>query len=70
MIVHQYFDHFPSFLVEEDHDIRSRSQLSKEQNMDPEISPLFQKAVSETDLAQDPIFFHIRNGILMRIALS
>ena len=59
-------DHFPSSLVEEDHDIRSRSQLSKEQNKDPEISPLFQKAVSETDLAQDPICFYIKNGILMR----
>ena len=59
-------DHFPSSLVEEDHDIRSRSQLSKEQHKDPEISPLFQKAVSETDLAQDPDCFHIKNGILMR----
>ena len=59
-------DHFPSSLVEKGHDIRSRSQLSKEQNKDPEISPLFQKAVSETDLAQDPICFYIKNGILMR----
>ena len=59
-------DHFPSSLVEEDHDIRSRSQLSKEQHKDPEILPLFQKAVSETDLAQDPICFYIKNGILMR----
>ena len=59
-------DHFPSSLVEEDYDIRSRSQLSKEQHKDPEISPLFQKVVSETDLAQDPICFYIKNGILMR----
>ena len=59
-------DHFPSSLVEEDHDIRSRSQLSKEQHKDPEILPLFQKAVSETDLAQDPICFYIKNGMLMR----
>ena len=59
-------DHFPSSLVEEGHDIRSRSQLSKEQHKDPEISPLFQKVVSETDLAQDPICFYIKNGILMR----
>ena len=36
-------DHFPSSLVEEGHDIRSRSQLSKEQHKDPEISPLFTK---------------------------
>ena len=59
-------DHFPSSLVEENHDIRSRSQLSKEQHKDPEISLLFQKAVSETDLAQDPICFYITNGTLMR----
>ena len=50
-------DHFPSSLVEEDHDIKSRSLLSKEQHKDPEVSPLFQKAVSETDLAQDPTPF-------------
>ena len=59
-------DHFPSSSVEEGHDIRSRSQLSKEQHKDPKISPLFQKAVSETDLVQDPICFYIKNGILMR----
>ena len=59
-------DHFPSSLVEEDNDIGSRSQLSKEQHKDPEISPLFHKAVSETDLAQDTICFYIKNGMLMR----
>ena len=52
-------DHFPSPLVEEDHDITSRSQLSIEQHKDSEISKLFQKAVSETDLAQDPICFFL-----------
>ena len=59
-------DHFPSSLVEEDHDIRSRSQLSKETQKELEILSLFQKAVSEVDLAQDPICFYIKNGILMR----
>ena len=64
-------DYFPSFLVEEDHDIRSRSQLSKEQHKDPEISPLFHKVVSETDLAQDPICFYIKNfNIDEKMALS
>ena len=53
-------DHFPSSLVEEDHDIRSRSQLSKDQHKDPEISPLFQKVVSETDLAQDLSVFTLK----------
>ena len=59
-------DHFPLSLVGEEHDIRSRSQLSKDQHKKPEISPLFQKAASETDLVRDPICFYIRNGILMR----
>ena len=59
-------EYFPSSSVEEDHDIRSRLQLSKEQHKDPEISPLFQKAASKTDLAQDPICFYIKNEILMR----
>ena len=49
-------NHFPSSFFE-DHDITSRSQLSKEQHKDPKISPLFQTAASETDLAQDPICF-------------
>ena len=40
----QVSDHFLSSLVEEDHDIRSRSQLSMEQHKDPEISPFFQKS--------------------------
>ena len=43
-------NHFSSSLVEKDNDIRSRSQISEEQHKDPEISPLFHKAVSETDL--------------------
>ena len=53
-------DHFPSSLVEEDHDIRSKTQLSKEQHKDPDISPLFYKVVNETDLAQDPFRFYIK----------
>ena len=65
--VYKYrMDHFPSSLVEECHNIRSRSQLSKEQHKDPEISPLFQKVISETDLPQDPICLYIENGILIR----
>ena len=56
-------DQFPSPLVEEDHDIRSLSQLSEGQHKDPEISPLFKKAGSETDLAQIAIcFFYIKTG--------
>ena len=59
-------NHFSSSLVEEDHDIRSRSQLSEEQHKDKEISSLLEKSVIETDLAQDHICFYIKNGILMR----
>ena len=59
-------DHFPLSLVEEDHDIWSRSQLSMEQHKNPNISSLFQKAVSKTDLTNDPICLNIQNGILMR----
>ena len=58
--------HFPlSIIVEEEYDIRSRSKLCQEQHKDPELSPLFQKAISETDLTKDSICFYIRTGILM-----
>ena len=36
-------DYSPSSLVEENHDIRSRSLLSKKRHKDPDISPLFKK---------------------------
>ena len=62
-------NHFPSSLFG-DHGIRSRSQLSTEHHKGPEISPLFQKAVSRTDLVQDPSCCYIKNGLLMRIWLS
>ena len=58
-------NHFPLSLVEEGHEIRSMPQLSKEQHKDPKISPLFHKAVSETDLAQHPFGFYIKNGLWM-----
>ena len=63
-------DHFPSSLVKEGHDIRSRSQLYKKQHKDPEILQLLQKAVSETDLAQDPICFALKWNIDEKMALS
>ena len=53
-------DHFPSSSVEEGHDIKSRSQLCQEQHKDPQISPLSQKVISETDLAEEPICFYIK----------
>ncbi|MES9950010.1 MAG: RNase H-like domain-containing protein [Candidatus Thiodiazotropha sp.] len=59
-------DHSSLILPDQGHDIKSRSQLSKEQHSDPEISPLFQKAISDVELAQDPICYYIKNGILMR----
>ena len=39
-------DHFSSLLMENDHDIRSRSQLSEEQHTDPGILTLFKKKLS------------------------
>ena len=41
------FDHSPSFSNDHGHDLLSRSQLCKEQHSDPEISPLFERALDE-----------------------
>ena len=37
-------DYSPSSLVEDNHDIRSRSLLSKKRHKDPDISPLFKNS--------------------------
>ena len=59
-------DHFPSSLVEEDHAIRSRSQLSKEQHKDPEIYPLFQKA-SVKRLHDGRSDFRLNDGTILNL---
>ena len=52
--------YFPlNIMVEEEYDLRSRSKLGQEQHKDPELSPLFQKAISKTDLTEDSICFFL-----------
>ena len=60
--------HYSSLLNDQGqgHDLVSRSQLCKEQHNDPEISPLFQKAFDEKEIDQVPVFFYVKNDILMR----
>jgi hypothetical protein len=43
-----------------------RQSLVVEQEKDPEISCLFQRAVSETEATEVPVCYFIKNGILMR----
>ena len=47
-------------------DQQSRSQLCKEQNSDPEISPLFDRALGENEISQVPVCYYVKNDILMR----
>ena len=44
----------------------SKSNLIKEQQNDPEISVLYQKAPDELDTAEDPVCYFIKDGVLMR----
>ena len=44
----------------------SRSQLCKEQHSDPEISPLFDRALDENKMSQVPVCYYVKNDILMR----
>ena len=44
----------------------SRSQLCKEQHSDPEISPLFDRALDESEMSQVPVCYYLKNDILMR----
>ena len=44
----------------------SRSQLGKEQHNDPEISPLFERALDDNDMSQVPVCYHLKNDIFMR----
>ena len=49
-----------------DAELNSRSHLIAEQHRDPEISPLFQRAVNENEVSQNPVCFFTKNGVLMR----
>ena len=44
----------------------SRSQLCKQQHSDPEISPLFERALDENEISQVPVCYYVKNDILMR----
>ena len=41
----------PSISNDQSHDQLSRSQLCKEQHSDPEISPLFERALDENEIS-------------------
>ena len=44
----------------------SRSHLVTEQYKDPEISCLFQRAVDESEISNNPVCYFVQNGVLMR----
>ena len=44
----------------------SRSQLCTEQHSDPEISPLFDRALDENEMSQVPDCYYVKNDISMR----
>ena len=56
----------PSISTDQGHDQLSRSQLYKEQHSDPEISPLFDRALDENEMSQVPVCYYVKNDILMR----
>ena len=53
-------------IFDQGHDQMSRSQLCQEQHSDPEISPLFERALDENEISQVPVCFYVKNDILMR----
>ena len=38
----------------------SRSQLCQEQHSDPEISPLFERALDENEISRVPVCFYVK----------
>ena len=44
----------------------SWSQLCKEQHSDPEITPLFNRALDENEMSQVPASYYVKNDILIR----
>lgn len=44
----------------------SKTQLITEQHNDSEISSLFDRAVNETEIIENPVCYYIKSGILMR----
>ena len=44
----------------------STSQLIAEQHQDPEVSPIFSRSVSESEVSQNPTCYFTKNGVLMK----
>ena len=42
------------------------TQLCEEQHSDTEISPLFERALDESEMSQVPVCYNVKNDILMR----
>ena len=42
------------------------SQLCKEQASDPEILPLFERALDEKEISQVPVCYYVKTDIMMR----
>ena len=47
----------PSIVIDQGQDQMSRSQLCQEQHSDPEILPLFERALDEIEISQVPVCF-------------
>ena len=45
----------------------STSQPIAEQHEDPEVSPIFSRSVSESEVSQNPTCYFTKNGVLMRM---
>ena len=50
----------PSISNDKGHDQLSRSQLCQEQHSDPEISPLFDRALDENEMSQVPVCYYVK----------
>ncbi len=48
------------------HETHSKSKLIQEQQNDPEISKLIDRALPEKEMSQNPVCYYKKNGILMR----
>ena len=44
----------------------STSQLIAEQHQDPEVSPIFSRSVSESEVSQNPTCYFTKNGVLRK----
>ena len=56
----------PPRSIDQSHDTLSKSQLIREQQIDPEISKLIFRALPENEISQVQLCYYIKNGILMR----